>query len=493
MKRIYGVLAAAAAIGITGSTTEDRALRTAGIPDPVTAADYYEAGHAAPEEVELGRLLFFDKILSGNKNISCATCHHPAHASSDGLALGIGEGASGLGPDRRPGETEATAVHARIPRNSPALFNVGAAEYTRMFHDGRVETDPNEYFEGGFVTPARWKLRTGLKNVLAAQAMFPVASPHEMAGQKGENSVAEAVTLANVAGTGGVWDQLGGRLQAIPEYVARFQAAFPEQVTEAGDITYVLAANAISAFETVAFRSDDSPYDEFLRGSSESLSPGAKRGMDLFYGKAQCSSCHSGKFQTDHDFHAIAMPQLGPGKADGNNDDYRTVSGERAFLEDFGRGRETVRAEDEFKFRTPSLRNVELTGPWGHAGAYVELEAVVRHHLDPVGSLEQYEMPENLLPHLGNILELVGVGSRFGHEWLSEDRLYGFMMRDTWVLHHDGLRGRIAAANELEAMDLSDSEVSDLVAFLGSLTGEAARDLMHLVPETVPSGLPVAD
>ncbi|MEN8145597.1 MAG: cytochrome c peroxidase [Gemmatimonadota bacterium] len=493
MKRIYGVLVAAAAIVIAGSTTEDRALRTAGIPDPVTDADYYEAGHASAAKVELGRLLFFDKILSGNKNISCATCHHPAQATSDGLALGIGEGASGLGPDRRPGDTESTAVHARIPRNSPALFNVGAAEFTRMFHDGRVETDPNEYFEGGFVTPARWKLKTGLENVLAAQAMFPVTSQHEMAGQKGENSISEAVTLANVAGKGGVWEQLGGRLQASSGYVERFQAAFPDQVLEAGDITYVLAANAIAAFETEAFRSDDSPYDEFLRGESNSLSSEAKRGMDLFYGKAQCSSCHSGKFQTDHDFHAIAMPQIGPGKADGNSANYRTGSGEHAVLEDFGRGRETVRPEDNFKFRTPSLRNVELTGPWGHSGAYADLEAVVRHHLDPVASLERYELDDGLLPELGNLLELVGVGSKFSHEWLTGDRLQGFMMRDSWVQSHDELRGRIAAANELEPMDLSDAEVADLMEFLGSLTGESARDLMHVVPEAVPSGLPVAD
>ena len=83
-------------------------------------------------------------------------------------------------------------VHERVPRNSPALFNLGAKEFSRMFHDGRVETDPNGYFEGGFVTPAKWKLPPGLDNVLAAQAMFPPTSPAEMAGQQGENEVADA-------------------------------------------------------------------------------------------------------------------------------------------------------------------------------------------------------------------------------------------------------------------------------------------------------------
>ena len=66
-------------------------------------------------------VLFFDKILSGSKNISCASCHHPEHGTSAGLALPLGEGPHGLGPDRRPGEAMAENVHERVPRNSPAL------------------------------------------------------------------------------------------------------------------------------------------------------------------------------------------------------------------------------------------------------------------------------------------------------------------------------------------------------------------------------------
>ena len=149
-------------------------------------------------------------------------------ATGDGVALGLGEGASGLGRDRVPGSTEETAIHERIPRNSPALFNLGATEFTRMFHDGRVEVDSNNYYEGGFITPAKWKLPTGLENVLAAQAMFPVTSPAEMAGQRGENSFAEAKALNNLAGHNGLWEQLAERLQDIPEYVEMFEKAFPK-------------------------------------------------------------------------------------------------------------------------------------------------------------------------------------------------------------------------------------------------------------------------
>ena len=72
---------------------------------PVADRDFHDDGKPAAAKVELGRMLFFDKILSGNKNISCATCHHPRHATADAVALGFGEGARGLGPKRRPGRS----------------------------------------------------------------------------------------------------------------------------------------------------------------------------------------------------------------------------------------------------------------------------------------------------------------------------------------------------------------------------------------------------
>lgn len=482
---------AAAAVAMGASDAAD-AWR-ARLPDPVVDADYYDNGAPNEAKVELGRQLFFDKILSGNRNIACATCHHPQHATSDGLAMPLGEGPSGLGPERRPGDSVEEAVHERVPRNSTALFNLGAREFVRMFHDGRVETDPEGYYEGGFITPAKWKLPSGLENVLAAQAMFPVTSFAETAGQKSENPVADAVSLNKAAGPEGAWELLAQRLRAIPEYVDRFRQAFPGEVERAEDVTYVRIANAIAAFEAKEFRSDDSPFDRYLRGEVESLGDAADRGMELFYGKAGCIGCHSGKFQTDHDFHAIAMPQIGPGKNDGYDADYWRETGIRAFLEDFGRGRVTKRAEDGYKFRTPSLRNVELTAPYGHAGTYTTLEEVVRHHLDPVEHLDRYRLAEGHMPPLGRVVEIAAERSRLSQDWLTASRESGFHVRDGWVQQHDGLRGKIADANELQPQQLTDGEVSDLLAFLGALTDSAARDLTESIPEEVPSGLPVAD
>jgi len=483
------------AIGITAATATYLPMTYTtsainGLPAAVTDADYFNNGVESAERVDLGRFLFFDKILSGNENISCATCHHPDLATADAVSLPLGEGAIGLGTDRRTGDRIETAVHGRVPRNSPALFNLGATEFIRMMHDGRIETDPNNYYESGFVTPAKWKLPTGLERVLAAQAMFPPTSPTEMAGQKGENAVAEARSLNNAAGSGGVWERLGARLQNIPEYVDLFATAFPEEVRSPEDITMVLAANAIASYEAKAFRADESPFDHYLRDGQQ-LSAAASRGLELFYGKANCQSCHSGKFQTDHEFHAIAMPQIGPGKADGADPTYWRASGTMAFLDDFGRARETYRDDDMYKFRTPSLRNVALTGPWGHDGAYLSLEGVVRHHLNPVKALSVYDVTEAKLPDLGRVLELTADGPKFAQTWLNENRLEGFLLQDGWIQANEELRSNIAQANELEAIDLTNAEVSDLIAFLESLTDESSQDLSSEIPDRVPSGLPI--
>ena len=250
------------------------------------------------------------------------------------------------------------------------------------------------------------------------------------------------------------------------------------------------AANAIAAFEATAFRSDQSPFDDYLRGQG-GLGEAALRGLGVFYGHGGCSSCHSGPFQTDHEFHAIAMPQLGPGKSDGADASYWRASGFKTYIEDHGRGRVTFRPENDFQFRTPSLRNVAETGPWGHDGSYATLEAVLRHHLDPVVALENYQTEQVRLPNLGTPLEIAASGSRLSTRFITGARLRGFALRDFWVQRQPAMRKRIADANELVPVSLSDHEVDDLTAFLHSLTDRDLDRLLALIPDSVPSGLPV--
>jgi len=141
-------------------------LASAGdLPRPVTAEAFSTPGVTS---VLLGRDLFFDPILSGNRNIACASCHSPDHATGDGVSLTLGQGAQGLGADRRaPAQTPA----ARIARHTPALFNLGAHEFTRLFHDGRVEKDDGARF--GVRLPDGSFLERPVQSALAAQALMP--------------------------------------------------------------------------------------------------------------------------------------------------------------------------------------------------------------------------------------------------------------------------------------------------------------------------------
>ncbi len=458
---------------------------------PIQSGDFYQAGHFDEAKVELGRLLFFDKILSGNRNIACATCHHPTLATADAVSLPLGEGAHGLGRDRKA--TAEAPLLGRVPRNSPALFFLGAKEFDRLYYDGRVEKDEHQNWDSGFWSPAREQLPTGLDNVLAVQAMFPVLSAVEMAGHRGENEIADAAALDQLDGPEGAWAKLAARLQAIPGYVERFKAAFTD-VTKPDEITFIHAANAIAAFEASAFRPDDSPFDHYLETRDPTmLEPEAYRGMTLFYGKAGCSACHSGTFQTDQQFHAIGMPQIGPGKNDGFDQSYWQETGFSKRLEDFGRYRVTFDGADRYRFRTPTLRNVELTGPWGHSGAYQSLEDVVSHHIEPVSALNEYDVGEALLPAIPLVVEQTGTGSRLLYTPVNPGRVDDYRKRDGWVHQQPHLRQAIADANELEPTNLSDAEVADLVSFLKSLTDPESREGSDLVPLHVPSGLPVGD
>jgi cytochrome c peroxidase len=429
------------------------------LPAPVEDSDFYDDGNPDPDLVELGKNLFFDKILSGNLNISCGSCHHVLTDTGDGLSLPVGEGGRGLGVTRDTG-SGLDAIHERVPRNAQPIFNLGRKDFNFSFHDGRVEICPSE--PSGFCSPAGDDLPLGLANILAAQAMFPVTSPAEMAGQAGENNQANAADPDD-PDLPLVWEVIAQKLRNVDAYLPLFQAAFPDAVKYSDDITYVQAANAIAAFETAAWRFDNSPFDRYLRGEKAAMSPSAKRGMRVFYGKGGCADCHSGKFQTDQGFYAIAMPQIGPGKGD-SLPEYSDGH------DDYGREQVTGDIADRYKFRTPTLRNVSLTPPYGHAGAYNTLEAVVRHQLDPVNALYDYDQTQAVMPSRKDLDE-----------------------QDFVVMDTPARVAAIADANEVAPVKLSEKKIADLIQFLHALTDPAAIDLRNDMPTSVPSGLPLAD
>ena len=420
------------------------------IPPPVTDADYPPRNNV---KEKLGKFLFYDKILSGNKNISCASCHHAMAAAGDGLSLPVGEGGQGLGVTRDTG-VGADAIHERVPRNAPHIFNLGSYEFTRMFHDGRLEKSASH--PTGYITPAGDAFLPGLDTPLAAQAMFPVTSGAEMAGQAGENEVADAAAQGDVRA---VWRILTARVMAIPKYQKLLFKAYPELNMNAESVTFAHIANAIGAYEAVAFRADNSPFDRYVRGDWNAMSPKAEAGLKIFNTNGQCVSCHSGKFQTDEQFYSLGIPQIGPGKGDGLNGQ-----------DDFGREQVTGNPADRYRFRTPTLRNVAITGPWGHNGAYNTLEGILRHHMNAVNSLNAYDTNQAVLPSRTDL-----------------DAMDFNVHNDTQS------RAGLANSIELGPIELSDEELDDLIEFLHALTDPASLDLRSTVPSSLPSGLPLRD
>lgn len=378
-----------------------------------------------------------------------ASCHHPRFATSDGLSLGLGDGGIGLGPARKLDSTN--RPEQRVPRNAQALFNLGAFEFTKLFYDGRVEVDPSRSV--GMRTPLEDDMVVGFDNVLSAQTMFPVLSPDEMAGHYQENDISKAVRSGRLTGAGGAWDLIAKRVSAIPEYVELFRGAMPD-VVDGRTIAFTDISNAIAEFVASEWRSDGSPFDAFLRHEG-SLPPDAQKGMELFYGEKGCARCHAGPFLTDQDFHAMADPQLGPGKAE------RFESHSR----DTGRMRVTGRERDAFSFRTPSLRNVLQTGPWGHAGAFSDLRTYLKYHANPKAGFAAY-IPQATLPDLANT-------------------------KPDWAIRNDPEESAALFAIAPEGPGLTDQEVEWILAFLKTLSDPVALAGRLGIPDHVPSGLPV--
>jgi cytochrome c peroxidase len=425
--------------GVAVQDEVDALLRAAMADAGVQAAEAPPAQDA--NMVELGRALMFDKILSGNKDISCATCHSPALGTGDALSVSIGTGGVGSGENRILG-----AGRVFVPRNAPPLFNLVGVD--TLFWDGRVHQNGNT-----IETPAGGALPDGLDSALAAQAMFPVTSRTEMRGNIGDQTVmSETNEIAEIADNDlpAQWDALMTRLLNVPGYAALFQTAYPGVATD--DLGFQHAANAIAAFESDQFGTFDSPFDNYLAGDDSALDAQQKQGALLFYGRARCSECHTGTLLSDFQFHNIASPQVGPGR-----DPDAPL--------DLGRFTETGQQADRFRFRTPPLRNVANTGPWMHSGSYTSLAAVVSHYRNPGAALRNYNSGQLR----GDLQSLV-----FTQQQLNAGILNNLDQR-------------------AQPQNLSGPDVQALVAFLDSLTDPTAVSRANDIPANVPSGLPVND
>lgn len=240
------------------------------------------------DKVELGRKLYFDKRLSADNSVSCATCHNPEFGFTDGSAVSTGING------QKGGRSAPTVVNR--------LFS------KEQFWDGRAED-------------------------LEDQALGPIQNPIEM------GNTLEAVVK---------------KLNAIEGYRKDFQEVFGTEVTADG------IAKAIASFERTVI-SGNSPYDRFKAGDEKALSESARRGLDLFEGKANCVTCHVGFNFTDEGYRniGVGMDKENP---------------------DLGRFEVTKEESDRGAFKTPTLREIASTAPYMHDGSEKTLLDVINFY-----------------------------------------------------------------------------------------------------------------
>lgn len=407
---------------------------------------------------QLGMKLFFTKSLSGDFDTACVTCHHPSLGGGDDLALPIGVDADVddlLGPGRLHSiYGEHYDGGPTVPRNAPTTFNIALWDKF-MFHDGRIEsigkTPKMNGNDGlGIRTPdvafGVIDNRAG-QDLVTTQARFPVTSKEEMKNFStfdGTNNTQVRQNIEQRLGDYG--DPLGGFL-AVNNWLPEFRKGFANPDGTAEElITFDNIAEAIGEYEKSQVFVN-TPWKTYVQGDDSAISDMAKRGAKLFFnttedGGANCSSCHSGDFFTDEDFHVIGMVQIGRGK--GNGDDG---------TDDFGRFRETKDEKDKYAFRTPSLLNVTATGPWGHAGGSATLEQAIRTHLNPQEALNNYDFSQ-LAPNI----------QAFD------------MMANTQKAIDKLVANRDEGINSIEEISLTDTQVNELLAFLEALTDPCVED-----------------
>lgn len=263
-------------------------------------------------KIELGRQLYFDTRLSADSTVSCASCHDPSMGYTAQTKTGVGiRGQEG-------------------GRNSPVSFNRILSG--KQFWDGRVDS-------------------------LEAQAVGPIQNPIEM---------------------GFTHEGVVKRLSENPVYKKQFDAIF-------GELTIDRVGQAIAAFER-AIVTEPAPYDYHeqllpfttmdeediaddeelaakYRAAKEAaeahpMSDSAKRGRELFFGKANCTACHVGANLADEKYHNLGIGMDKPEP-------------------DLGRFVVTKDEADRGAFKTPTVRNAALTAPYMHDGSVATLEEVV--------------------------------------------------------------------------------------------------------------------
>ena len=317
----------------------------------------------SPLLANLGGELFFSSDLSIDGAAACASCHHPNHAGTDGIALPIGIGgqdSNHVGQERIDAAKAANPdlpLEGLIPRNSPAVIN--AALYRKaLFWDGRVQyhdsPDGKKVIAG--IGAAQHNPSNYLQeNLLQTQARMPLTSSFEMKGgqkpNRNSHEIEQDILLF---------------LQSQPRWCQGFAKVFGIKPCNEL-ITLNHLTQALAAFQATLVLTN-SPFQRYIEGDTQALTSNQKRGAIAFLtskenGGAGCVACHSGKTFSSERFYNINIPASGRGANDNGWD----------------LGRHNVdRSAERFSFRVPILLNVAYTAPYFHNGVAHTLEDAIR-------------------------------------------------------------------------------------------------------------------
>lgn len=272
------------------------------------------------EKADLGKLLFYDPILSGDKDVACVTCHHPNTGYAEFLDLSIGPNARGLGSRRRFNRDNDIPF---VKRNAQTVLNTAFNGI-----DGNNRYDPSD-------ASMFWDERV---KSLEKQALEPIKALEEMRGKAfSEDEILNVVIE---------------RLKEIPEYQKLFEQAFEKK----NSITIENLSKAIAAFERTLV-TNNSRFDLYMRGDKDAIHISEKDGFELFK-SVGCINCHNGPMFSDFKPHVIGVPR--------NNK-----------LPQVDKG-----IADTFAFRTPTLRNLRFTSPYMHNGSLTTLKRVLEFYED---------------------------------------------------------------------------------------------------------------
>ena len=272
------------------------------------------------EKIKLGKLLFFDPILSGNKDVACATCHHPATGYAEMLDISIGVNGHGLSSKRK----------FKIPNDIPFVQRNAHTVVNTAFNgiDVNNKYDPE-------TAPMFWDDRV---KSLEGQALEPILAVEEMRGRQFEEDE--------------ILPEVVRRLNSIEQYQQLFAAAFPEEPKVSSENI----GKAIAAFERT-LTTTNTRFDQYMRGNNEAISISEKEGFETFR-EVGCINCHNGPMFSDYRMHVLGIPE-----------------NEKLNRPDTG-------FAGQYAFRTASLRNLRFTAPYFHNGTMPDLMKVLEFYED---------------------------------------------------------------------------------------------------------------